>query len=101
MNVDLRNHTVVWLSHATKLVAGEGGKPIHISSLIRAINKGVNGQKLSALRIGRRWATSIECMQDWAERVTAASTGQQSPPASVSRRKAADRAGKQLSDRGI
>src|SRR4051812_43059512 len=69
--IDLRTETLINLNQATRrLPPSRNGRPVHISTLVRAITRGKNGNKLEALRFGKRWVTSIEAIQRWAEAQT-------------------------------
>jgi hypothetical protein len=73
MAIDLKTEKLISLTQATRLLPpSRDEKPVHISTLIRAIQKGHRGVTLEALRIGGRWVTSVEALQRWAERQTAA-----------------------------
>ncbi len=102
MAIDIRTETIIDVRQqaANYLGLGRGGKPPHHSFFIRAITKGVKGQKLEALRVGSRWITSVEALQRWAERQTAAAGVTDSTPA-PSRRKAALQAERELDRLGF
>jgi hypothetical protein len=103
MAVDLRCEKIIdALKEAPSFLgAGRGGKPPHKSFILRAIKKGLNGHRLEALRVGSRWITSVEALQRWAEAQTLdAAAGPDETPAAV-RRKAAERAGRELDRLGF
>jgi hypothetical protein len=80
MPIDLKKEKVFGLAVATRLLPrGRNDKPMHVSTLVRAILNKDEGERLEALRIGNKWVTSVEALQRWAERRTAARIG---PPAS-------------------
>jgi hypothetical protein len=100
--IDLSRETAVSLGQATRVLPpGRNGRPVHISTLVRAITKGVNGHKLEALRVGKRWVTSVEAIQRWAEAQT---PGPDAPPharSSIVRSSANHRADRRLTELGM
>ena len=91
--IDLLTEHVVTLVEAARLVPpGRGGRPTHLSTLLRWINPGVRGVRLEAARLGGRWVTSREALQRFADRLTAAQAG---PPSPVSAGRACAQAAEQ------
>ena len=78
MGIDLKTETPIGLGQAARVLPpGRGGRPVHISSLVRAILAG----ELEALRFGRRWVTTVEAVQQWDEsRARAAGAGPMTGP---------------------
>ena len=103
MSIDLRTETVLSLPQAVRrLPPGRGGKPMHVSTLVRAITKGTRGgHKLEGLRVGGRWLTSVEALQRWAERQTADLVDSETPRPSTVRSRSSERAGRELDERGF
>jgi hypothetical protein len=70
MSIDLSVETVVNLTEACKLLPrGRRGRPVHVSTLVRAIRK----RDLRGAKRGKTWFTSAEALQEWVDRQTAAS----------------------------
>ncbi len=64
MSIDLKIETPIGLGQAARLLPpGRSGRPVHISSLVRAVMAG----ELEALRFGRHWVTTVEAVQRWGE----------------------------------
>lgn len=73
------------------------GKRVHISACYRWLARGVRGVKLEAIRIGGTTYTSVEALQRFAERLNSATSRPLSEPTpSQARRKAIDRAAREL-----
>jgi hypothetical protein len=105
MGIDFSAERIIDLKRQAPAFLGlsRNGKPVHYSFLIRAVLKGSNGVRLEAVRVGRRWVTSVEAIQRWAERQTPAAA-ESLPPKSrstVRRRKAAALADSELNKRGV
>jgi hypothetical protein len=73
MAIDLKTETPVGLLQAALFLPPScGGRPVQVSSLVRAILAG----ELEALRFGRRWVKTVEAVQRWGEaRARAAGAG--------------------------
>jgi hypothetical protein len=70
MSINLKLETAVNLPDASKLLPpGRRGRPIHIATLVRAIQKG----DLRGAKRGKTWFTSAEALQEWVDRQTDAS----------------------------
>ena len=70
MTIDLKVETVVNLTEASKLLPpGRRGRPVHISTLVRAIRTCA----LRGAKRGKTWFTSAEALQEWVDSQTAAS----------------------------
>src|SRR3954469_19956856 len=103
MAIDFKTEEIIDVRRQAgpSLGAGRNGRPVHISFFIRAITKGINGHRLEALKVGSRWITSVEALQRWAEAQTGdAAAGPDESPA-AGRRKAAERAGRELDRLGF
>ena len=72
----MTNETLFSLSAAARILPG---RP-HVSTLHRWRLRGVQGVKLETIRIGGRRFTSLEALEQFSARVTAAANGE-SPPA--------------------
>ncbi len=103
MGIDFRSETIIDLRHQAPPYLGQsrGGRPVHYSFLIRAVTKGVNGQRLEAVRIGKRWVTSVEAIQRWAERQTDGRGPETGRRTEAARRRADARAELELKRRGL
>jgi hypothetical protein len=103
MGIDLKTETIIDVIRQVPplLGAGRNGKLQHKSFLIRAITKGTNGHRLEALRIGKRWVTSVEAVQRWAESQTLDAALRPAETPAASRRKAAEQAGRELDRLGF
>jgi hypothetical protein len=70
MSIDLKVETAVNLPDACKLLPrGRRGRPVHIATLVRAIRT----RALRGAKRGKTWFTSLEALQEWVDRETAAS----------------------------
>jgi hypothetical protein len=75
--IDLKSETPLSLAQAAALLPpSRGGRRVHRSFLIRAITRGTNGVRLEAVRIGRRWITSVEAIERWLEGQTERAAGE-------------------------
>lgn len=61
------DESLVPLREAPKLLPTRNGKRLHISTLFRWVQRGVDGVKLEVLRIGGTTYTSREALQRFAE----------------------------------
>jgi hypothetical protein len=110
--IDLQNERTLSLAQAAReplFPPGRNGAKPTLSCILRWILNGVNGPtgdriRLEAVRLGRRWITSREAIQRFAERLTP-QLGESEPVRStrtaVERGRAAERAAKQLEKAGI
>lgn len=60
---------------AKRLPPGRNGRPVHVSTIIRWITQGARSPsgeivRLQAVRLGSRWLTSAEFLDDFARRLT-------------------------------
>jgi hypothetical protein len=103
MAIDLRTETIiVVIRQALPLLGvGRSGKPPHESFLVRAIKKGINGHRLEALRVGSRWVTSFEAVRRRLESQNPDLAPSHAESPAAGRRKAAERAGRELDRLGI
>jgi hypothetical protein len=77
--IDLTAEKAIPLSRAARLVPSATGEgTVHPSTIHRWVVRGHRGIKLEALRLGGRWVTSAEAVARFAERLTAAYTGESS-----------------------
>jgi hypothetical protein len=99
------------LAQSTR-VLGTEDKPVHLSTALRAILKGIrtpSGDRihLEALRVGGRWITSREAVERFASRLTAAALREpqqaSAPPIHTSRQreKELDRVDRRLDAAGF
>jgi hypothetical protein len=99
--INLLTERVITLVEAARLVPpGRGGRPTHLSTLLRWIHPGVRGVQLEAARLGGRWVTSREALQRFAERLTAARAGPP-PPVRAGRACAEEAVEQELSRLGM
>jgi hypothetical protein len=47
------------------------GRPVHVSTVLRWVLHGVRGVKLEAVRVGGRWATTLEAIRRFEAACTA------------------------------
>ena len=107
--IDLTCESVLSLTQATQLLPpGRGGARPTLSCILRWILKGARSPsgelvRLEALRIGGRWVTSREALQRFAEALTPQLNGHAAPPprSTAKRRRASERAAKELERLGI
>jgi hypothetical protein len=105
---DLTSETLLSLPEAARRIPpGRNGRPTHISTLVRWITRGVKVRgvgtvRLEALRCSSRWLTSAEALGRFfsAQTPTLGDTPAL-PRTPTARRRAADKAGEQLSKIGI
>lgn len=107
--LDLTNEQAISLEEAAKLIPpSRGARRTQFSTLLRWITKGVRSPsgdvvRLDAIRVGGRWVTSAQAVQRFGEALTPRLDGDR-PPAPRTpdrRRRAAERAGRQLEKLGI
>jgi hypothetical protein len=107
--IDLQNETTISLSQAARLLPPfRRGRPVTLSCVLRWVLQGVktpDGRRirLDALRLGGKWITSMEAIQRFAEAQTPALDRpvETTPRSTTRRRRAADRAEKELVKVGI
>jgi hypothetical protein len=107
--LDLTIETPLPLADACRLVPpARRGKRTHLSTLLRWILTGAKSPtgelvKLEALRLGNRWVTTRGALQRFAEALTPHTDGQAPipPRTPTARRRASERAGKELEALGI
>jgi hypothetical protein len=101
---DLTTETLVSLPEVLRLLPpGRRGKRPHLSTVLRWIMHGTDGVRLEAIRLGGRWVTSREALRRYAERLTPSVDGgvAQIPRPPAARRRASERAGRELQKVGI
>jgi hypothetical protein len=107
--IDIVNEATMPLSHAGRLLPPyRYGRPVSLSCVLRWVLDGVklpDGRRvrLEAIRLGGRWLTSREALQRFAEAQTPNPdlSTQELPRTQTSRRRASDRAAKELDRIGI
>lgn len=67
----LGEHTV-FLSEIPSRCPTQAGRRVHLSTALRWVTRGVRGVRLEAVRLGGRWVTSLEALDRFAARLTAA-----------------------------
>ena len=69
---------------ARHLQARDASRPIHVSTIIRWITRGIGGERLQAVRLGGRWVTSLEALDRFVARLTAGTAASATnPPAAA------------------
>jgi hypothetical protein len=107
--IDLSTENLVSLTEAARLLPpARDGRPVHTSCILRWCLRGARSPagsrvRLEAVRLGGRWVTSKQAIQRFADRLTpqlgdAPTTTPRTPAA---RRRASERAEKQLEKLGI
>ena len=108
--IDVQFEKLIPLAEACRLVLpGRGGRRTHLRTLLRWVLKGSKapgGQlvRLEACRVGSRWMTTAAALQRFSEALTpqlGETTRTPTPRTEVRRRRAAERAGKELESMGI
>jgi hypothetical protein len=107
--IDLASETTISLAQvAREQPPGRGGAPCSLGCVLRWVLKGVRSPagelvRLEAIRLGGRWITSREAVQRWAEKLTPRLDGEAAPAprTATARRRAADKASKELEAMGV
>lgn len=74
--MDIAHETLLSLSQAARrLPPGRGGRPMHMSGILRWVLEGAKAPdgsrvRLEAMRLGGRWLTSVEALQRFGEALT-------------------------------
>jgi hypothetical protein len=105
----LIGETLLSLSQAARrLPPGRNGRPVTLSCLLRWVLDGAPGPdgrrvRLGAVRLGGRWLTSVEALARFAAALTPRLDDDPAPAPRTpkQRRRASDRAGKELDRVGI
>jgi len=107
--LDVATEALISLADAARLIPpARSGRRTHISTIVRWITTGAAAPdsqrvRLEAVRLGDRWFTSREALQRFADRLTP-QIHNPSPPTSstpTSRRRASERAARELEQLGI
>lgn len=99
--IDIHSEQLINLRTAAKLrPCGRNGRPTHISTIHRWIQRGVRGVRLEAVRIGGSLFTSREALQRFADRLTAPPVLNPLPPAANPHGSEAAKADQELSRDG-
>jgi hypothetical protein len=79
--IDIATERLLNLQQAAELLPpARAGRPVHAATVFKLIKS----RRLEGLRINRRWTTSVEALQRYAERQTIAALGESpSAPAEV------------------
>jgi hypothetical protein len=107
--IDLTAETPIPLQDACRLIPpARNGKRCHLSTVLRWILAGARGPsgervRLEAVRLGDRWLTSREALQRFSERLTPCLDSPASPPprTPTQRRRASERAARELEKEGV
>lgn len=82
--IDLVKEQVVTFAElARRLPRRRGGRPTHVSTLHRWRQNGLNGVRLSALRCGAIWVTTVEAYQRFVDDLTRAASPTPFAPAAA------------------
>ena len=65
--IDVNSETLLTVRQVARRIPGRSGKPINISAIYRWIQRGVDGKRLEAVRIGGRFYTSVEALERFSE----------------------------------
>ena len=65
--IDVNSETLLTVRQVARRIPGQRGKPINISAIYRWIQRGVDGRRLEAVRIGGRFYTSVEALERFSE----------------------------------
>jgi hypothetical protein len=76
----LLNEALFVFSEITRKLKSENGRPMHISTLARWRQAGIRGVRLEAIRLGGRWATSLEAVDRFITALAEVSANQISTP---------------------
>ena len=106
--LDISTEQLIALKEVAKRIPGRGGRPTNFATIWRWIMKGSiapGGKRvrLRAARIGGKWVTSVEAVQEFLQALTPR-FGEEPPnlPRSAAKRQAADeRAARELEETGI
>jgi hypothetical protein len=101
--IDLQNETVIRLGDVPAyLPKHPNGRRPHVACVYRWVQRGCNGIKLEVINVGGIMATSVEALQRFCDRCTAAEHGT-APEARTSRQRqrAIEAAERELSEAGI
>lgn len=100
--IDLSTETIVSLADATThLPTRRGRRPVHVATLYRWAQRGLKGIRLEIIQIGGTSCTSLEALQRFFDRLTAARSGDLiTPRTSRQRERAAAAADAELSREG-
>ena len=64
MGINLQTETLLTLSQAAAILPRDArGKRVHVASIRRWIRNGPPDRRLEALKMGRKWITSVEALQ--------------------------------------
>jgi hypothetical protein len=106
--IDLSTESPLSLNQAARLLPpGRRNRPVSFACLFRWVTQGAKAPsgdrvRLEALRLGGRWVTSREALQRFAEALTPQGSDSLVPTRTPNqRRKAAERAEKELEKLGI
>jgi|SRR6266404_695651 len=102
--IDVNAEELISLSEALRILPpGRCNKRPHLSTILRWILTGVDGVRLEACRLGGRWLTSRQEIQRFVERLTPdlADCPPAAPRAPAARRRASERAARELKRIGV
>jgi len=105
--IDLSTESIVSLRDAAKLLPpARQGRAVSFQCVLRWVLDGARGPdgelvRLEAIRLGGRWLTSREALQRFGESLTPANRSSSPARTSRQRRRAAERAERELENLGI
>ena len=99
MGIDFKTETIIDVAREAHKYVGpsRNGRPAHYSFFLRAILK----KDLEAVKVGRRWVTSVEAIQRWAEKQTADAARQPAQRSVAAQRRSDERAARDLERMGF
>ena len=75
--IDIAKEKLITLNEAAAFwPRARQGKKCHRSTVLRLVLRGRRGVKLEAVKVGAGWATSVEAIQRFFDRLTAATSAQ-------------------------
>ena len=101
MAIDATQEQVLTLSEATRHVPVRRGKKTHASTIWRWAKAGLRGVRLETIQVGGSRCTSVEALQRFFERLTAAVDGPGQSVTPARRRREIERAERELDAAGI
>ncbi len=101
--IDITSETILTLADAAKSLPKRSGRRIHTSTVYRWSQRGCRGIRLETAQLGGSRVTSVEALQRFVERLTAADPRISTPMAvtPARRRREIARAEKALEQEGI
>jgi hypothetical protein len=100
--IDIVNDRLIVLAEVPKILPRKsGGKRLNLSTVYRWVQRGVNGKRLEAVRLGGVYYTSSEALQRFAESPFASDQSTENPRHRPDRDAAFTKASRELDELGI